>query len=504
MKEDITSEKDDEKKIESEVKKEEYVKSDVSHDDDNKSGNKEEGKNDELSENVEIAKSDGNGALAEVIRNDEDNPTGLTETGNENYTDVEKPKKHVHFDIMEDDENEKLFENFKIEVSVADIVNRVILMNADEENTEKHTIDEFYVQFPSSQTRAPEIIQKLSEKEEKKNTYKPDIEDITDDEEENKKSDGTSSVINDDVKEVGMDCDVRKIDADTKEEVKNDEEKGEEISDEVHDEGKDVVEDKIRKNSQVEEVKEGEGEKDKTSKEEKEEKIRKIVLDKNGLDLDNQIVLQKNKVDNKEKNGEDNNIKNKERKEDEDTEKKEKEEIVDTHQEDSSSKEEDTKIRKNELEKKEVENEEANNEKEKQEKETNIKKEEDICKDEEEEVNQENNCEIPQKKVESEGEGVDTEDVIVREVEDIDIEDKKQELGVDGQIDIETEHQEEENTVDSSDGNVRTKDGDTMIRKMDKDAITDEELVYVESGSDFEENLIEKWKDFEKGKRLKR
>ena len=31
-----------------------------------------------------------------------------------------------------------------------------------------------------------------------------------------------------------------------------------------------------------------------------------------------------------------------------------------------------------------------------------------------------------------------------------------------------------------------------------------DDLVYVESGSDFEDNLIEKWKDFKKGAKLRR
>ena len=51
----------------------------------------------------------------------------------------------------------------------------------------KHKIDDFCVQFPSAWSRAPKIIQKLKEEDKNKNKYSPQIEDITDDEEEKRR-----------------------------------------------------------------------------------------------------------------------------------------------------------------------------------------------------------------------------------------------------------------------------------------------------------------------------
>ena len=46
-------------------------------------------------------------------------------------------------------------------------------------------------------------------------------------------------------------------------------------------------------------------------------------------------------------------------------------------------------------------------------------------------------------------------------------------------------------------------DDSVMIRKTDENS-PESELVYLESGSDFEENLVEKWKHLKKGTQLKR
>ena len=67
-------------------------------------------------------------------------------------------------------------------------MNRVILMGTemDINKAEEQRIDDFYVNFPSSQSRAGEIIQKLQEETEIKK-YSPVTEDITDDETEKKR-----------------------------------------------------------------------------------------------------------------------------------------------------------------------------------------------------------------------------------------------------------------------------------------------------------------------------
>ena len=112
---------------------------------------------------------------------------------------VKKSEKHVTFQFIPGDEDEEISDNFHIDVSVADVVNRVILMGTemDINKEEEHRIDNFYVNFPSSQSRAGEIIQKLEEEAEIKN-YSPVTEDITDDETEKKEDsvskEGTSDV----------------------------------------------------------------------------------------------------------------------------------------------------------------------------------------------------------------------------------------------------------------------------------------------------------------------
>ena len=78
---------------------------------------------------------------------------------------VKTSEKHVTFEFIPGDEEEEISDNFQIDVSVRDVVNRVILMGAkmDINKAEEHRIDDFYVNFPSSQSRAGEIIQKLQE-----------------------------------------------------------------------------------------------------------------------------------------------------------------------------------------------------------------------------------------------------------------------------------------------------------------------------------------------------
>ena len=103
------------------------------------------------------------------------------------------------FQFIPANEDEEISDNFQIDVSVADVVNRVILMGAemDINKEEEHRIDDFYVNFPSLQSRSGEIIQKLEEETEIKN-YSPVTEDITDNETEKKEDsvskEGTSDV----------------------------------------------------------------------------------------------------------------------------------------------------------------------------------------------------------------------------------------------------------------------------------------------------------------------
>ena len=74
-------------------------------------------------------------------------------------TDV-KTNKHVHFELLPEDENEEISDAFKIDVSVGDVVKKVILMGdeQDGQDEDKHRIDDFYVHFPSLQSRVQERI----------------------------------------------------------------------------------------------------------------------------------------------------------------------------------------------------------------------------------------------------------------------------------------------------------------------------------------------------------
>ena len=111
---------------------------------------------------------------------------------------AKKIEKHVTFEFISEDDEKEIADNVQIDVSVADVVNRVILMGAaNDKEEEEHRIEEFYVNFPSSQSRAGEIIQKLEEETENKK-YSPVTEDITDDETEKKEDrvskEGTTDV----------------------------------------------------------------------------------------------------------------------------------------------------------------------------------------------------------------------------------------------------------------------------------------------------------------------
>ena len=116
-----------------------------------------------------------------------------TEEGKKEVKDIRetdvKTNKHVHFELLPEDENEEISDAFKIDVSVGDVVKKVILMGdeQDRQDEDKHRIDDFYVHFPSLQSRAQERIKQLEEQNDKEEgKYCPETEDITDDEEKEK------------------------------------------------------------------------------------------------------------------------------------------------------------------------------------------------------------------------------------------------------------------------------------------------------------------------------
>ena len=116
-----------------------------------------------------------------------------TEEGKKDEKDIRetdvKSNKHVHFELLPEDENEEISDAFQIDVSVGDVVKKVILMGneKDGQDEDKHRIVDFYVHFPSSQSRAQERIKQLEEQnDEAEGKYCPETEDIMDDEEKEK------------------------------------------------------------------------------------------------------------------------------------------------------------------------------------------------------------------------------------------------------------------------------------------------------------------------------
>ena len=109
----------------------------------------------------------------------EENEDGMED---ENKCDETKNKeKKVHFDLDENDvEEENKF--MQIQVQVDNIVKTVIGMQDTDEDERKHQIDDFYVNFPSSQSRLSEHMENLSNqlKTEEKENYSIETEDISD------------------------------------------------------------------------------------------------------------------------------------------------------------------------------------------------------------------------------------------------------------------------------------------------------------------------------------
>ena len=82
-------------------------------------------------------------------------------------------KKQVRFDLINEDMNSN---HFGINVSVADVVNKVFLV----EDSGKHKIDDIYKNFPSSQISGQKFFEDLEKKEKEKETYQVETEDISD------------------------------------------------------------------------------------------------------------------------------------------------------------------------------------------------------------------------------------------------------------------------------------------------------------------------------------
>ena len=115
-------------------------------------------------------------------------------------------KKQVRFDLINEDMNSN---HFGINVSVADVVNKVFLV----EDSEKHKIDEIYKNFPSSQISGQKFFEDLEQKEKEKEKYEVETEDISDIE----NTDGALAMP---TEKNGNDCDVCNIEE--KEEEKSD------------------------------------------------------------------------------------------------------------------------------------------------------------------------------------------------------------------------------------------------------------------------------------------
>ena len=490
--EDNTGSGGEQKYEDGNAKQEEYVNSNVSQDDDEKSAKKEEGKtdtSDETSEQVYVLHDGESGTQVQ-----KDAP------------DVSKTEKHVHFELLSEDDKQELADTFQIKVNVGDCINRLVLME-DDDDEGRHRIDDSYINFPSSQSRAPEIIKQLDEEPKHTLTYTPDVEDITDDDEEsgNNKEEvkleeqDTSSVTNE--SEIPVKDEVRKIESEKEEEPKTDKENVENSNDEVGSEGKDDVEE--RKNGNQSEVTGEVGEGDNNINLKEEQNIRKN--EEQNTMAKNEIQEDEEKEKTEEKKTMETKTEEQEKEESENTEDNQK---VDSKSDDTKSKEdEDTEIRKIEIEKEKVEQ----NEKESKEDESKITDEDNI--ENSTKAEKEKDGELIERKVD-EGEELKKEDDVEAENEETKEEEKEEEnkeikTGVDdGQIsnEGEKENTKDEENMQAQDNSVHSESADddsVVIRKKDENS-PESELVYLESGSDFEENLVEKWKHLKKGTQLKR
>ena len=138
--------------------------------------------------------------------------------------DADAIKKQVRFHLEEDEHGEDT--NFGINITVADAVNRVLLVEEYTGNDEagKHKIDDIYENFPSSQVSSKKFFENLEQKEKEKKEYRVETEDISDVEENN---------TNDVEKGKKKETDVNRSDVQDKEQEKNESNEVEQKSGEI-------------------------------------------------------------------------------------------------------------------------------------------------------------------------------------------------------------------------------------------------------------------------------
>ena len=432
--------------------------------DENKS--KEEGKEDSVVSDV--TSKDKN--LVSIVRKSKEEK-GTVEID-------EKEEKRVRFEFLPQDEEEEneLSDAFQIKVEVGNVVNRVMLMDEDgidgTDETHSHRIDKFYVEFPSSQTRVPEIIQRLKDEDEKNTTYSPETEDITDDEDEKNRKDASE-------KQDSEENEIRKINSEQSEKDQPDEEPDRSENDEKKSE-------EIKKAHQVDEIVE--------------------TSTNGGKEEDNVLDLSTNEKDQIRKKAENDDLVSK--KEEITTGKKDIEEDEGIEKEKVEEKEEDSeknKVEEADSERKKVDEEDA--ETEKMEEDTEKKKVEDensennTLKQKEDSVNNDMNLEKEDESTSTDirknsGNEGDVRDNVKKEDEEK-IKDQEDHSSEEGKKPEETAEKEEGKEDESG---VCDNEENNEIRKKDDD----DGLIYVESGSDFKENLSEKWKSLTPGTVLKR
>ena len=449
--------------------------------DENKS--EEEGKEDSVVSDV--TSKDKN--LASIVRKSKEEK-GTVEID-------EKEEKHVRFEFLPQDEEEEneLSDAFQIKVEVGNLVNRVMLMDEHgiDGTDERHRIDKFYVEFPSSQTRAPEIIQRLKDEDEKNTTYSPETEDITDDEDEKNRKDASE-------KQDSEENEIRKIDLEQSEKDQPDEEPDRSENDEKKSE-------EIKKPHQVDEIVE-------TSTNRGKEEDNVLDLSTNEKDQirkkteNDDLVSKKEEITTGKKDiEEDEGIEKEKVEEKEDSKKEEKEDSEKEKMEEEEEDSEKNKVEEGDSEKKKVDEEDA--ETEKMEEHTEKKKVEDensennTLKQEEDSVNNDINLEKEDESTSTDirknsGNEGDVCDNVKKEDEEK-IKDQEEHSSEEGKKPEETTEKEEGKEDESG---VCDNEENNEIHKKDDDA----GLIYVESGSDFEENLSEKWKSLTPGTVLKR
>ena len=158
-------------------------------------------------------------------------------------TEIEKK---VRFNLDETDiENDNPFVEIKVQV---DTVVETVLGMQEEEDDGKHRIDDFYIHFPSSQTRFTKHLEDLDNKMKmkEKEAYKVDTEDISDPEEENKTMKNDEVMKTSEEKLQEEKSDKKKEEIDNQEKVEN--ENVDTVDNTVKDSAKDGIDVKTVKN----------------------------------------------------------------------------------------------------------------------------------------------------------------------------------------------------------------------------------------------------------------